>query len=169
MTIGEKICKLRKQKGLSQEDVASMIHVSRQAVSKWERNESLPDLENVKMLCSMFGVSIDYLVNDAIICDIDSHTALPLSEIVKEAYQRKYKKWFFRMICVTFVIVLFNQIMHIVNIPIDSPLWRFTFGIGAPMKKLWAGALLLAALYVALLWIAKKPALKDRPMQSRDV
>ena len=167
MTIGEKICKLRKQKGLSQEDVASMIHVSRQAVSKWERNESLPDLENVKMLCSMFGVSIDYLVNDAIICDIDSHTALPLSEIVKEAYQRKYKKWFFRMICVTFVIVLFNQIMHIVNIPIDSPLWRFTFGIGAPMKKLWAGALLLVALYVALLWIAKKPALKDRPMQSR--
>ena len=51
MTIGEKLCKLRKQKGLSQEAVADAVGVSRQAVSKWERDESLPDLDNVKILC----------------------------------------------------------------------------------------------------------------------
>lgn len=167
MTIGEKICKLRKQKGLSQEDVASMIHVSRQAVSKWERNESLPDLDNVKMLCSLFGVSMDFLVNEELVCDLGSYAPLPLAEIFKETYQKKYKKWFFRMICLTFAMVVFNQIMHIVDVPLDSPLWRFTFGIGAPMKKLWAGALLLVILYVALLFLTKKPAPKDRPVQPR--
>lgn len=168
MTIGEKICKLRKQKGLSQEAVAAMIHVSRQAVSKWERDESLPDLENVRMLCSIFGISIDQLVNDNAVCDTRPYTPLPLAEeIFKEAYRRKYKKWFFRIICAAFAVVLFNQIMHVANVPINSLLWRFTFGIGAPMEKLWSGAFLLAAIYIALTFITKQQPQKDGPAQSR--
>lgn len=64
MTIGEKIYKLRSEKGISQETMALDLNVSRQAVSKWETNQSLPDLDKVKLLSDYFEVSIDYLVKD---------------------------------------------------------------------------------------------------------
>lgn len=64
MTIGEKIYTLRKEKNISQETMALDLNVSRQAVSKWETDQSLPDLDKIKILADYFNVSIDYLVND---------------------------------------------------------------------------------------------------------
>lgn len=64
MTFGEKLQALRKQKGMSQEQLASQITVSRQAISKWELDNSLPDTENVIQLSEIFDVSIDYLLKD---------------------------------------------------------------------------------------------------------
>lgn len=156
MTIGEKLCKLRKQKGLSQEAVADAVGVSRQAVSKWERDESLPDLDNVKILCYLFGISIDWLVNEESLCAESPSAAVSMTENFKGFYRTKCKKYFFLLLCAAFFIALFNQIMHISDVPLHSPLWRFTFGIGAPMKKLWAGVLFLAAVYAALLWVTRK-------------
>jgi len=66
MTFGEKLQLLRKQKGMSQEQLASQLNVSRQAVSKWELNSSLPDTDNIIQLSKLFGVSTDYLLcNDS--------------------------------------------------------------------------------------------------------
>ncbi len=64
MTIGEKIYKLRSDKGISQETMAFDLGVSRQAVSKWETDQSIPDLDKIKLLSDYFEVSIDYLVKD---------------------------------------------------------------------------------------------------------
>lgn len=64
MTIGEKIFELRRSKGVSQETMAFDLAVSRQAVSKWETDQSIPDLDKIKALADYFEVSIDYLVND---------------------------------------------------------------------------------------------------------
>ncbi len=64
MTIGEKIFELRKEKGVSQETMAFELNVSRQAVSKWETDQSIPDLDKIKSLAEYFNVSIDYIVND---------------------------------------------------------------------------------------------------------
>lgn len=64
MRFGEKLQTLRKQKGMSQEQLAQKLSVSRQAVSKWELNQSLPDTEKVIILSKLFGVSIDYLLNE---------------------------------------------------------------------------------------------------------
>lgn len=64
MTFGEKLQALRQQRGLSQEKLAEQLGVSRQAVSKWELGDSLPETENVKQLGRLFGVSIDYLLLD---------------------------------------------------------------------------------------------------------
>lgn len=61
-TIGCNICSLRKQNNLSQEQLAEMLDVSRQSVSKWERDETLPDIKNLEALSQIFGVSIDALV-----------------------------------------------------------------------------------------------------------
>jgi len=64
MRLSEKIHQLRKERGLSQEELASQLTVSRQAISKWELGESIPDTENVVQLSNIFDVSTDYLLKD---------------------------------------------------------------------------------------------------------
>lgn len=64
MTLGEKICTLRTGKGLTQEDLAQRLEVSRQSVSKWETGQSVPDLEKIIRLADLFGVSVDELVRE---------------------------------------------------------------------------------------------------------
>ena len=63
MTIGERIAKCRKEKNLSQEYIAELLDVSRQAVSKWETNQTEPDTSNLIELARIFGVSVEYLAN----------------------------------------------------------------------------------------------------------
>jgi transcriptional regulator with XRE-family HTH domain len=64
MTFGEKIQKLRKQKGLSQEALAEKVSVTRQTISKWELGQSTPDLEYIVQISGIFGVSTDYLIKE---------------------------------------------------------------------------------------------------------
>lgn len=64
MTIGVKIQNLRKQKGLSQEQLAEAVGVSRQAVSKWEAEQSVPDIDKIILICDYFGVTTDYILRD---------------------------------------------------------------------------------------------------------
>lgn len=61
MTIGEKIQKLRKQRGPSQEALAEKVTVTRQTISKWELGQSTPDLDFIAQLSDIFNVSSDYL------------------------------------------------------------------------------------------------------------
>lgn len=61
--IANKLVKLRKQYGYSQEQLAEKIGVSRQAVSKWERSESSPDTENLIALAKIYNLSIDDMIN----------------------------------------------------------------------------------------------------------
>ena len=62
--IGKRILHLRKENGFSQEELASKLTVSRQAISKWELGESVPDTENIVQLSQLFGVSTDFLLLD---------------------------------------------------------------------------------------------------------
>lgn len=64
MKISVKIHQLRKQKGLSQEQLAELLGVSRQSVSKWESGQTKPDLDKIIPLSSIFNVSTDYLLDD---------------------------------------------------------------------------------------------------------
>ncbi len=66
MTIGEKIAKLRVANNISQEQLAEKIAVSRQSISKWEMDQSYPQIENVLQLCSIFKISTDELLKDDI-------------------------------------------------------------------------------------------------------
>lgn len=67
MTLGEKIQKLRKQRGLSQEALAEKVTVTRQTISKWELGQSTPDLDFIAQLSDIFNVSSDYLIKDEMI------------------------------------------------------------------------------------------------------
>ena len=66
MILADKIINLRKKNGLSQEELAEKMNVSRQSVSKWEGAQSVPDLNKIIMLSEIFGVSTDYLLKDEI-------------------------------------------------------------------------------------------------------
>ena len=65
MTLGEKIYRLRIEKGLSQEAFGEMLNVSRQSVSKWETDQSLPELDKIVAISEVFGVSTDYLLKES--------------------------------------------------------------------------------------------------------
>ena len=64
MSLSEKILSLRTQLGLSQEDLAEKLGVSRQSVSKWETGQSVPDLDKLIKLADLFGISVDELVRE---------------------------------------------------------------------------------------------------------
>lgn len=66
MILADKIIRLRKKNGLSQEELADKLGVSRQAVSKWESAQSTPDLDKILKLAGLFGVTCDYLLKDEI-------------------------------------------------------------------------------------------------------
>ena len=66
MILADKIMNLRKKNGWSQEELAEKMQVSRQAVSKWEGAQTVPDIEKILMLSSLFGVTTDYLLKDEI-------------------------------------------------------------------------------------------------------
>ncbi len=89
MIFAEKLIKLRKQNGWSQEDLAIHMGVSRQSVSKWESMISIPDLDKIVKLSHLFGVSTDYLLKDEVE-DIGKSTAYPdLDESVDTCMRRK--------------------------------------------------------------------------------
>lgn len=64
MTIGEKIYQYRKQKNISQEELGYTLQVSRQTISKWETNQTLPELDKVITLCQLMEISADQLLGN---------------------------------------------------------------------------------------------------------
>lgn len=64
MALPEKLYALRKKSGLSQEQLAEALNVSRQAISKWEGGSAMPESDKLLALSNYFGVSLDYLIKD---------------------------------------------------------------------------------------------------------
>ena len=62
--LSEKLYQLRKKSGLSQEQLAEQLNVSRQAISKWESGSAFPESEKLIIISNYFGVSVDYLLKD---------------------------------------------------------------------------------------------------------
>lgn len=71
MKLSDKIVKLRKSNGMSQEDLAEKLQVSRQAISKWESGSAMPDAFNILQLSKLFSVTSDYLLNESYESDDD--------------------------------------------------------------------------------------------------
>ena len=66
MSFGNNLVNLRKQKGWSQDELADNLNLSRQAISKWENDLSMPDVDNVKKISRVFSVGIDELLNNEV-------------------------------------------------------------------------------------------------------
>ena len=63
MELNEKLQELRKQKGLTQEELAEALYVSRTAISKWESGRGVPSIDSLKAISKYFSVSIDFLLS----------------------------------------------------------------------------------------------------------
>ncbi len=110
MKFSEKIIKIRKEKGLSQEEFGNEINVSRQAISKWESEQSQPDLDNVREISKKFNVSIEYLVNEELEEDIKKE---PVEEIKKQRKNMKYK--ILKILLIIITIYLFIAIIKYIR------------------------------------------------------
>lgn len=88
MKLADKILKLRKQAGLSQEELAERLNVSRQAISRWEVGSAMPDASNVQQLSKLFGVTADYLLND----DYESDQDVPAVKSTSDEGNQKMQR-----------------------------------------------------------------------------
>ena len=90
--IADRLIKLRKKHGLSQEELADKLGLSRQAVSKWERAEASPDTDNLICLAKLYGVSLDELLST----DDDVETIVK-EQVKPEAKEEKVTLLFLQM------------------------------------------------------------------------
>ena len=101
MKLSDKIIKLRKANGWSQEDLAEKLNVSRQAISRWENGTALPDAQNVLQISKLFHVTTDYLLND----DYESDSDIPAVQTAKQEtehlFSRKKRLHLIAAICFT--------------------------------------------------------------------
>ena len=84
MTLGENIVRLRTQKNWSQGDLADALDISRQSVSKWETDASIPELDKLLKLSELFGVTIDELVRGEEVPKTE--TAMPMAQTVPASF-----------------------------------------------------------------------------------
>lgn len=86
MTIGEKIVHLRIVNNMSVDELAKIVGVSRQSISKWENDESQPQIENIKVLCEIFKISADELIDDKVVIHRGKKLKMSIGEDIKTKY-----------------------------------------------------------------------------------
>ena len=86
MTIGEKITHLRIVSGISQDELSKKLGVSRQSLSKWENDETQPQLDNIKQLCELFKISADELIDDKVVIHRGKKLKMSIGEDIKTKY-----------------------------------------------------------------------------------
>lgn len=92
MTFAEKIFKLRKEKGFSQEALAEKLNTTRQAISKWENGQGFPETEKLLMIGNIFEVSIDYLLKDTVEQSNENEDGYYVSKEMAEGYLLQERK-----------------------------------------------------------------------------
>jgi transcriptional regulator with XRE-family HTH domain len=120
MDIAEKIIKLRKENGWSQEDLAEKLYVSRQAISRWENGTALPDAQNVLQISKLFNVTTDYLLNDDYESDIDIPAVQTATKETENLFSKK--KQIHLITAIGFTICVVCSVIGIVNSTTDFEL-----------------------------------------------
>lgn len=128
--IANRLQKLRKERGLSQEQLADELGISRQAVSKWERAESSPDTDNLICLAKLYGVSLDYLLSTDDTIEEIKETQIVKEEMVeKELLKKEYNDFDDEdeesvLTNVFSVIIVFGSIIAYILMGTLSKLWH---------------------------------------------
>ena len=139
MKFNEKLLKLRKEKGLSQEELGMEMQVSRQTVSKWEAGQSYPDFTRLVMLSDFFNMTLDELVKDIDVQEVRENSLTNekidsiyrVSQEVDLIFQNKRMKdfikgikWFIVGSCIFVCLVkIISLILHLVY-PEAGTFWR---------------------------------------------
>lgn len=89
MSLGQRLMELRKEKHLSQEEVADKLNVTRQSVSKWETDQSTPDFDKILPICELFGITTEELITGS--KEVKSNNILD-GEVVYETEENKQRR-----------------------------------------------------------------------------
>lgn len=139
MILADKIIRLRKKNGWSQEELAGKMKVSRQAVSKWESAQTTPDLEKILQLSNLFGVTTDYLLKDELedeeltdsadVSPIRKVTLAEANEYLKQRKDASVKIAIAAFLCIVSVIplLLLTALSEVTSLPIAE---NTAIGIG---------------------------------------
>ena len=123
MILADKIIKLRKKNGWSQEELAEKMEVSRQAVSKWEGAQTVPDLEKILRLSSLFGVTTDYLLKDELeteeFSETDSDSGLRKVTMEEAHAYLRHRTWAAKIISLATVLCILSPMTLIVLAILD--------------------------------------------------
>jgi transcriptional regulator with XRE-family HTH domain len=114
MTFGDRLQALRKARGLSQEQLADEMQISRQAVSKWESGQSEPDTDKIVMLSKYFGVTTDYLLIP------DNGVAQPVAQVQVSNSERENARRFITAVaflCAGLLTIISVIIAAAINVP----------------------------------------------------
>ena len=104
MSLAEKLVYLRKQKGLTQMELAERLNVSRQAISRWEVGAAIPSTDNLKFLGDIYEVPVDYFLNDEI--EDISKKNKELDETTSHEQEKKGVFLNRRMVCILLAVML---------------------------------------------------------------
>ena len=151
MSLGERLYELRKNKNLSQEEVADKLNVTRQTVSKWETDESKPDFDKIIPICELFGIDSKELLTGEKELTIEESTT-------KENKETKKKK----AIAISFAILLYFA--AIVWILISEETFNLNDGLVVGVFLLICGIATAMLIYQGI----TLNVIKDKPKKEKD-
>ena len=142
MRFGDKLAEIRKSNGYTQENLAERLGVSRQAVARWEANDTVPDITMLLGICEIFHVSADYMIHNDYQSDEDIPAVKEKIETVTEMTKTNRKNHLISGICFAFAAFCSLLGLGILLSSSDTmiPIWRLV------LSELSIGLMSLAAI-----------------------
>ena len=149
MNFSEKLLTLRKAKGMTQEQLAEKLDVSRQSISKWESGQAVPELEKIVALSTIFDITTDYLLKSSEIDDLSMKTEMLEKQqqqmLVRE--QRQHQIW----ACILYSIAVYLVFFAVCFVEHDF----FLFETDMPGKPVIVAEFFIATAAVIVIWVQK--------------
>jgi len=123
MTFGEKLHQLRREQSMSQETLARELDVSRQAISRWELGDVVPDTENVLAVSRLFGVSTDYLLRDDCASEQETPVVRAAEKSLKERQIAVGKQVFCRIMLLSPICLYQRTRLGLEGQTAEQPFW----------------------------------------------
>lgn len=154
LDLSEKIVKLRKNNGLTQEQLAEQLNVSRQSVSKWESGQAAPDIDKIVALGEIFHVTTDYLLKPSELDELAMKTEMleKRQQEILETDKKRMERQYCIMASVSIYLTAFAVYMFIRQVSwINDTLWNIFPGVSLPVI-----ILLLATAAAILVCVRRK-------------
>lgn len=154
MTIGNKLLELRKKRGLSQEEAAEKLGVSRQTISKWETDQSTPDFDKLSLICKLYDITADELINGT---SKDKQEEKEKQEELKESILENRKK---RALGIGLGICLY--FLAVVEVMVTIPLGVLNPIVGSAIFLAICGVATGIIVYVCMIYKESKEEKKEK-------
>ena len=157
MTLGERLTCRRKEKGLSQEEVANTLNVTRQTVSKWELDQSLPDFDKIIPICKLYDITSDELLTGKCSKEKETVEVDTIDPVEEKENRTKRAGGLFVGILLYFVALVW--------IIISTETFNLNDGIAAGIFMLICGLATCLIVYTQIVY--KKPATKKEEKEKK--